>query len=422
MTNFGPTTLFNNYHNDAFVSKLDIDGNWIWTIQSQITPIDDNTTGGVAYAIASDCRCNVYITGNFGGTGTFGGIPVTSAGPSDIFVAKIDANANWLWVQTAGGGLDDNYGFAISVDAECNVYVTGTFFSITNFGDISFVASSYDVFVAALDSCGGDWIWVTQAGGQGDDEGYGIVADSQSNIYTTGYFQAPATFSSITLNPNPAGFYNLFIARSTDDPQLNLIGVAQSAVPVGQYIQPVFGNVSSGPVLSDLIPSFDYGVDINGELTPICKCAKCLYPEIKYIGTACSTVQLILNNSISTYDCGCCQCPTPSSNSCGPFEVAGTTGTNVVIGDLVRLVPGSTGTTAIRKVVGAGNYESVFSVFNSDSNYGTGIVTDCEGNVYTIGVYNGNFNIGNNSYFSEADSLYVTKTDPNNNLIWVNCN
>jgi len=420
ITNFGPTTVANNYHNDAFVSKLDIEGNWFWTIQSQTTSQGENVPDCIAYAIASDCRCNVYITGNFGGITTFGGIQITSAGLSDIFVAKIDANANWLWVQTAGGSDDYNYGYAITVDAECNIYITGTIYGTTNFGNITLTAADYDVFVAGLDSCGGDWLWATQAGGQGDDGGYGIIANSQGDIYTTGYFQAPATFSSYTLNPNPSGFYNLFIAKVTDDPQLNLIGVAQSAVPIGQYILPVFGNVSSGPVLSGLIPSFDYGVDIDGQLTPICKCAKCNYPEIKYIGTACSTVQLILNNSISTYDCGCCICPTQSTDSCGPFKVVGPTGTIVTVGDLVRLVPSTEDLAGVRKVLPAGNYEWALSYDGGERNSGNAIAVDCNGNVYTVGVFNSGLNMGLITFYSYYRGTYVTKHDASGNLIWAN--
>lgn len=423
ITNFGPTTVANNYHNDVFVSQLDIEGNWNWTIQSLTTPYGENTEGCVAYAIASDCKCNVYITGNFGGTGTFGSIQKASSGPSDVFVAKIDANANWLWVQTAGGIDVIDFGYAITVDAECNVYITGTIYGTTNFGNTVLIADNHDIFVAALESCSGNWLWVTQAGGQGDDIGYGIIANSQGDIYTTGYFQAPATFSSYVLNPNPQGLYNIFIAKVTDDPQLNLIGVAQSAVPIGQWIIPVFGNVSSGPVLSDLIPSFNYGVNINGQLTPICKCAKCEYPEIKYIGTACSTVQLILNNSISTYDCGCCQCvPDPNANSCGPFEIVGSSESNILIGDPVRIVPGPSGTVAVRKVIPAGSYEWAYSANSNNYNEAVSVAVDCEGNTYILGGFNTNITVDGNLYQSNenTDSIYVMKLDPNKNVIWVN--
>ena len=114
---------------DVFISKLDLDGNFIWAKQS----------GGVnsdrGYGITVDINNNVYTTGYFGGTADFdpgtGTFNLTSAGLSDVFVSKLDANGNFLWAKQFGGAATE-IGSAIAVDAAGNVYITGQFSGTTD--------------------------------------------------------------------------------------------------------------------------------------------------------------------------------------------------------------------------------------------------------------------------------------------------
>ncbi|MDJ0869298.1 MAG: hypothetical protein QNK03_24555, partial [Myxococcota bacterium] len=59
------------------------------------------SSGSVALGIdvVADASGNALITGNFGGTASFGGFPVTSAGSRDVFVAKYDAEGTALWAE-----------------------------------------------------------------------------------------------------------------------------------------------------------------------------------------------------------------------------------------------------------------------------------------------------------------------------------
>jgi len=74
---------------------------WIWAKQAGGT-IDD-----YGNSIAVDANGNIYVTGRFYGSSTFGTTNLTSSGGSDIFVAKLDINGNWLWAKKAGGTSDD---------------------------------------------------------------------------------------------------------------------------------------------------------------------------------------------------------------------------------------------------------------------------------------------------------------------------
>ncbi len=53
----------------------------------------------------------------------------------DIFVVKIDSEGNWLWAKSAGGNNNDR-SYGVSTDNECNIYVTGKFMNTASFGSI----------------------------------------------------------------------------------------------------------------------------------------------------------------------------------------------------------------------------------------------------------------------------------------------
>lgn len=117
---------------------------WIWAARAGGTGED------YSHAIATDDQGNQYITGSFEETADFGSTTLTSSGNKDIFVAKLDSDGNWLWAKKAGGTAYD-YGQGIVLDGSGNIFVTGYFRDIANFGDISLTSNGYDdIFVAKL--------------------------------------------------------------------------------------------------------------------------------------------------------------------------------------------------------------------------------------------------------------------------------
>ncbi|MEN6445086.1 MAG: SBBP repeat-containing protein [Candidatus Cloacimonas sp.] len=202
---FGTTTLTSSGVYDIFVAKLDSNGNWLWAKQA------GGTNEDYGYSIAVDANGNSYVTGGFSGNATFGTTTLNSSGDPDIFVAKLDRNGNWLWAKQAGGTSGD-CGNSIAVDDNGNNYVTGLFKSSATFGTTILTSSgSSDIFVAKLDN-NGNWLWAKQAGGtSNDDKGYGIAADANGNSYLTGYFGGSATFGTITLTCS--GWYDIFVAK-----------------------------------------------------------------------------------------------------------------------------------------------------------------------------------------------------------------
>ncbi|MGB3947616.1 MAG: SBBP repeat-containing protein [Bacteroidia bacterium] len=215
---FGTTTLVtsiagNSFASDIFIAKYDKNGNFIWAKKAGGTNYD------YANGIATDKNGNIYLTGLFIGTATFGTLSITSTtNDYDVFIAKYDSNGNALWVQKGGGNVWD-VGSGIAVDNQNNCYIVGAYRNTATFGTTTFTsAGSYDIFVAKYDT-NGSFLWAKSAGGTGDDRGHGICVDHIGNCYITGYFKSTMTVSTNTLTP--IGDADIFLAK------YNSAGVAQ---------------------------------------------------------------------------------------------------------------------------------------------------------------------------------------------------
>jgi len=163
------------------------------------------------YAIAADSAGNIYVTGAFYATNDFGPVKLVSAGLSDIFVAKYDADGNLVWARRAGGtSYDEARG--IAVDGAGNAYITGFFQLTANFAPTNLVSTGQsDVFVAKYDPAG-SLQWARRAGGNDFEEGHAICMDASTNLYIAGYFDANANFGSIALRNNSSSS-DIFVAK-----------------------------------------------------------------------------------------------------------------------------------------------------------------------------------------------------------------
>ncbi|MCF8297457.1 MAG: T9SS type A sorting domain-containing protein [Saprospiraceae bacterium] len=138
---------------DIFIQKLDSSGNFIWA----------KAIGGTSWdagcAITSDLIGNIYIIGHFSDTVDFdtgsGSAKLISNGLQDIFVEKLDASGNFIWVKGIGGPGGHDYGNYLTINNANDIYITGSFQNTVDFdpniGINNLTAIGFrDIYVAKL--------------------------------------------------------------------------------------------------------------------------------------------------------------------------------------------------------------------------------------------------------------------------------
>jgi hypothetical protein len=197
-----PGSLFTLDGGKIFVQKLDAKGKFLWTKFFGGNKCDKGNS------IAIDEGGNIYTTGYFNDIVDFSpgvdSMKLASAGENDVFIQKLDANGNFLWVKN----FDDYSALvhqsrintsAIAIDGKGNVYKTGNFKGTIDFDPGKDTAKLYargdDIFIQKLDA-NGDFLWAISFTGTYDSESTisSITVDAQDNIYTTGYFERTVDF------------------------------------------------------------------------------------------------------------------------------------------------------------------------------------------------------------------------------------
>jgi len=152
--------------------------------------------GGTGIAI--DKSGSAYVTGT---TDSGAGFP-TKAGPcashsggDDVFVVKVTPAGTELVYSGFIGGVGNDRGTAIAVDAAGNAYVAGTTDSAIGFpvaGGPQVVPSGLtDAFVATVRYTGADLMYSGYLGGSQDDAAAGIAVDGMGNVFVAGTTRSP---------------------------------------------------------------------------------------------------------------------------------------------------------------------------------------------------------------------------------------
>ncbi|HEY0655221.1 MAG TPA: MBG domain-containing protein [Chryseosolibacter sp.] len=249
----GTTQLINGGGVDAFISKMDANGNVLWV----------KHLGGTGDLYIQDLAVkssSVFVTGYYTGTGDFnsGGTPAlkSSAGSNDIFLSRYDAaTGNHIWTKSFGSTSDDK-GFAVTVSGD-GVYAGGAFTGTVNFNEggtaVNLVSAGLtDSFIAKYDLTTGANIWARRDGGVNNDGCNGLANDA-SGVYAVA-FTYPAGYASIFLGKYSVAsgtqlFYKTATLSGGSNSQVYASGIevlANTIVIAGHYAGGVGFDAPSG--------------------------------------------------------------------------------------------------------------------------------------------------------------------------------
>lgn len=219
LATFGSTTLTATGTKDVYVTKANADGTVAWA--SQVVGAAGKSDYGQDVAALPDG--GAIITGAFQGTATFGSLPsITAASPNywDLYVAKVNANGQFVWATRAGSSSASSWthGYGVSTLPDGSSIVTGFFTGTVAFGSTTLTAGGVqNAFVAKLNA-DGTFAWATKAGqtsGVGNPVAYGVSTLPDGSSIVTGVFEGTAVFGSISLTS--LGGNDAFVAKVTAD-------------------------------------------------------------------------------------------------------------------------------------------------------------------------------------------------------------
>jgi hypothetical protein len=190
---FGTITLSStsSFTNDVFIVALDGNGNYLWAVKGGSTADDSGQS------IATDASGYIYITGYFRGTATFGTTIMSSSGGMDFFVAAYNSSGGLQWVRRAGSTSDD-YGSGICTSPSGDIFATGFYNGTVSFGSTLLTsAGGRDVFVCKLDAAG-NFTWSLGGGGTSDEYGRNI-GYSGGRIFICGLASGTGNYGTNTL-------------------------------------------------------------------------------------------------------------------------------------------------------------------------------------------------------------------------------
>lgn len=200
---------------DVFIAKFNSTGGLVW--KAFVTSINNSEK---VEDLKIDANGNVYVAGYcsnqmtvYPASGSAQTITVPYYG---VFVLKLNANGSWGWTQTFTASTIND----IALDGSGNPHVAGSFSGTTTIGGttLTSVSSSYDAYVAKLNTANGTVTWAFAEGGNQTDRAGGLAVDGSGNVFVTGLYSGTADFganpSGETLTARGStGYSDVFVAK-----------------------------------------------------------------------------------------------------------------------------------------------------------------------------------------------------------------
>ncbi len=191
---------------DAFIFKLDPNGNVLWAKNIGGTSLEEGK------AVTTDEYDNIYLAGLFWGANVnFGVNTFSSAGADDIFITKYSSSGTAIWTKVFGSSTNESV-VDICSDKNGHIYFTGEY-RASNLTIGTLLTPNLDssptteVYVSKMD-INGNVMWTKTANCDGSDYVKGVGVDKQKNVMITG------RFADFYLNIDG----NIFPGDQTDNP------------------------------------------------------------------------------------------------------------------------------------------------------------------------------------------------------------
>mmetsp|Transcript_53858 Transcript_53858/g.128272 ORF Transcript_53858/g.128272 Transcript_53858/m.128272 type:complete len:502 (-) Transcript_53858:70-1575(-) len=175
-------------HFDGFVMKFGAAGQWLWTTQHG----SEQFVGVRPQAMVMATWNEVMIAGHTDGKAAS---YLEHLGGEDIFIARVSASGQVLWMRQRGSDQDD-YASSVALDSSGNILVTG---STAGSLDGNSNSGMRDIFIMKF-AASADWSWTKQVGSSAMDGASKIVVNTLDEIFISG-----ETFGSMGDNLNAGG-------------------------------------------------------------------------------------------------------------------------------------------------------------------------------------------------------------------------
>jgi hypothetical protein len=163
-------------------------------------------------AISVDAAGNAYMAGTFVDAIQFGNIQLSTADSVATFLAKISPAGNVLWAKKLNEGFTTSYNLTVKIAASGLVIVGGTCDNfLSDFDTLPQPFVNGDVYVSAFYPTTGALEMFASCGNHGYSWMTSLTTDSSNTIYITGGFVGPIHCGSTNLNCT--GAVNTFVAK-----------------------------------------------------------------------------------------------------------------------------------------------------------------------------------------------------------------
>jgi hypothetical protein len=203
----GQDTLINSFQKGMFISFLDTNGNYYYTLNPDVNSASVN-------AVHFDEDGFVYATGDFFLHFNFDAYTLNSPNGMSFYLFKYDAynqHLEWL-VNSAGTGT---YGKGVAKDQFGNVYAAGSYGNDTSFENETLpdANGAHNAFLVSY-SNQGDLNWIRTMTGNGQIHGVDVKVNDEREVFFAGDFEF--MIDSLGSVLTTSGVSNTFITKFTD--------------------------------------------------------------------------------------------------------------------------------------------------------------------------------------------------------------